>query len=107
LSATNTTPGWHALLAVIRGGGQTRYLYAPQPVQIISNAPPVMNLAMTGPEQLQISVSGTIGQTIVLQTSSDLLNWQPLATNTLTSAMWIYTNNMPLPKLFFRATLTQ
>ena len=29
LTATNASPGWHSIYAMISGGGQTRYLYVP------------------------------------------------------------------------------
>jgi hypothetical protein len=52
-------------------------------------------------------VNGVSGQTIILQASTDLQNWLPLATNALTSANWIYTNAVPpgLGAQFYRVML--
>ena len=36
LFASNAAPGYHTVLAKITGGGRTRYLYAPELVQVIS-----------------------------------------------------------------------
>ena len=50
-------------------------------------------------------MNGISGQTIVLQSSPDLRNWQSLTTNTLTSSRWTYTNNLPAGQQFYRAVL--
>jgi hypothetical protein len=55
--------------------------------------------------QFQIVVSGSPGQTLVLEQSPDLSGWQPLTTNTLVGSQWVYTNDAastPAPR-FFRA----
>ena len=93
LFATNAAPGWHWLFATINNGGQTRYLYAPEMVQVI--APPVLDITQIGVGQFRIGVNGQTNETIVLEGSLNLMNWQPLATNTLTSSKWNYTNNAP------------
>jgi len=93
--ATNVTPGWHWLLATISNGGQTRYLYAPELVQVIANPAPVLDIALISAAQFRIGINGQTNQTIVLEGSIDLMSWQPLATNTLTTSRWNYTNNPP------------
>jgi len=95
LPLTSATPGPHTLFAVITGGGRTRYLYAPEPVQIIPAAqPPTLAIARLSSSQVQITVSGSIGQTLILQTASTLTGWQPTATNTLTASSWIFTDTV-------------
>jgi hypothetical protein len=107
LPATNASPGWHSLLAVISGGGQTRYIYAPERVQVISNQQPILEIAQLNPLQFQIVVNGLPSQTIILQTSPDLASWQSIATNTLATGTWVYTNTpgAGTNMLFYRAAL--
>jgi hypothetical protein len=107
LPATNASPGWHSLLAVISSGGQTRYLYAPERVQVISNQQPILQIAQLNPSQFQIVVNGLPSQTIILQTSPDLAMWQSIATNTLAAGTWVYTNypGAGTNMLFYRAML--
>jgi len=69
-------------------------------------APPVLrNIAQSNGVQFVIGVGGVLGQKIVLQSSPDLQNWLPLATNTLTSGSRNYTNNAPqnCSEQFYRA----
>jgi hypothetical protein len=109
LAASNAAPGWHSLLAVISGGGQTRYFYAPELVQVVSTQYPVLDITRINPSQYQIGVNGSPGQTIILQSSSNLIAWQSLVTNTLSTSRWNYTNNpvTAAPYQFYRATLLQ
>jgi hypothetical protein len=105
LAASNASPGWHSLFAVINGGGQTRYLYAPERVLVVANTL-TLDLAQINASQFRIGVNGLIGQTLVLQTSSNLTTWQPLATNTLATNRWVYTNSIGgTNRLFYRAVL--
>jgi hypothetical protein len=108
LSASNAAPGLHSFFAKITGGGQTRYLYAPELVQVIpSQTPPVLAIAWFSANQFRISVTGQPGQTIILQNSTNFASWFPLATNTLSSTVWLYTNIPPAndTQRFYRAVL--
>ncbi len=108
LAATNASPDRHSLFATITGGGLTRYLYAPEPVQVLlSQQPPLLGILQISPSQFQITINGVAGQNIILQDSPDLSSWQPLATNTLSSNIWIYTNTPAAGTgaMFFRALL--
>jgi len=108
LTTTNVPPGVYAIYGKISDGAHTRYLYAPESVEIVASAqPPVLGIVEWNGTQLVIGVSGVSGQEIVLQSSPDLRNWLPLATNTLTSGSWTYTNNAPhdLSRQFYRAFL--
>jgi hypothetical protein len=96
LCASNAAPGWHAVLGKITGAGQTRFLYAPQRVQVLSSRqPPVLDIARTEPGQYRIGINGLAGQTVVLECSPDLQTWFALATNTLTASRWDHTNAVP------------
>jgi hypothetical protein len=49
-----------------------------------------------------------MAQTIVLQASTDLQSWLPLAANVLAPGNWNYTNNPPsgFTQRFYRALLS-
>jgi hypothetical protein len=109
LYASNAAPGYHAFFAKITGAGRTRYLYAPELVQVISSQqPPTLDIAETGTTQYRIGVNGLPGQTIVLQISSNLQSWVPLVTNTLATSRWTYTNAPPssVDRRYYRAVLS-
>lgn len=83
---------------------------AAKPVQVKNvsdQQPPILDITQTGPSQLQIGINGLTGQTIILQSAPDLVNWQSLATNTLSAARWIYTDSSSeaVASRFYRATL--
>ena len=108
LDATNAAAGVHALYATISGGGRSRCLYAPELVEVISSQQaPVLDIARLGAGQFGIGVNAVSGQTIVLQASTRLGNWLPVATNTFTASRWVYTNNPPAggTQQYFRAVL--
>lgn len=108
LSASNATPGWHTVLAKITGGGRTRYLYAPETVAILpTRQPPSLKIARLDATQFWIGVNGLSGQTVVLECSTDLQVWFALATNTLVTNRWDYTNAPPaeLGARYYRAVL--
>lgn len=96
LAASNATPGVHTLLATISGGGRTRHLYAPEAVEVIApRLPPTLDIVKLNATQYRIGVNGEAGNTVVLQSSPDLQTWTALATNTLVTSRWDFTNTPP------------
>jgi hypothetical protein len=89
LSGTNAPPGYYFLFGKIAGpAGRSRYFYAPEPLQIVAAASPLMDITIRAGGQIQIGVTGTPGDQIVLEDSSDLVNWSPAATNILSGSRW-------------------
>jgi len=107
VAATNTTPGVHSLYAQIRGGGRSRYLYAPERLTVFSSfQPPSLAISREPGSQVRLDISGLPGQRIVLQSAGDLHAWQPLATNWLATNLWSYRDTTEGSiRRFYRAAL--
>lgn len=108
LATTNVSPGTYSVYTRISDGAHVRYLYAPELLTIVSTLqPPVLAIVKLNSTQFHITANGVSGQIIAIQTSADLQSWQPLATNTLTTSRWDYTNTTSAnsSKRFYRARL--
>lgn len=93
LYASNAAPGLHAVLARITNSGRTRYLYAPEWVEVLSlRQPPTLDIARLNATQYRIGVNGLPGQNVILQSSTNLMQWTAMVTNTLATNRWDYTN---------------
>ena len=71
---------------------------AVSPVQLLSPAIP-------GASTFQTTLMGQPGKTYVIQASSDLITWTPIATNTLSGTNWIFAEPVDpsVSHRFFRA----
>jgi hypothetical protein len=108
LFASNATPGLHTILAQISGGGRVRYFYARERIEVLAlRQPPTMEIAQLNSNQCRVSVVGAPGQLAVVQSSTNLLQWISLGTNTLVNGRWDFTNSpSDTPgQLFYRSLL--
>jgi hypothetical protein len=103
-NATNAPAGAHAMFVKFNASGNIRYLYAPEYIRILAPIAPSLDIRKHG-SSVVVGVVGAVGQTMVLQQSTNLAVWTPLATNTLTSTRW--ETSQPVGgaggKKFFRA----
>ena len=91
VGATNATPGEHLLFLQIVANGQSRYLYAAQPVKVMSSfAAPNLQLSSNSGPGPHLSINGLAGQRLVLETSTDLNSWRSIATNWMIQSSWEY-----------------
>lgn len=108
LDTSTVTAGTYRMYASISDGTHSRYVYAPEIVQVLPpSQPPLLDIQGSAGTALRIGITGAPGATVVLQNSTDLHNWVAAATNTLTSGRWVYTNSSPASNaaLFYRAML--
>jgi hypothetical protein len=70
---------------------------------------PTLAIAQLSNTQFRIDVNGVAGQTVVLQSSTDLPNWLPIATNSLSTTRWEYVDSPPINSgtRFYRAALSR
>ena len=73
----------------------------------VKGLPPVLDLSISSPGLALVGVTGTIQQKVVVERSSNLLTWVPLATNTLTSTRWVYSDPQAISDTprYYRAVL--
>lgn len=108
LDTSSVVPGVYRIFAVLSDGTRSRYVYAPEKVQVTpARQAPLLDIAGLASALVRVGIAGAPGSTVVLQSSTDLRNWMPLMTNTLTSSRWVYTNASPANNaaLFYRAVL--
>src|SRR6266850_6266838 len=103
-----TVPGACYLYASISDGSRTRLLYAPQKLILTpTRQPPLLSAQRLEAGLFRCTVSGTPGQTIVVQASTNLSDWLPLQTNLLSGTTWDFVDNesSTLGRRFYRALL--
>jgi hypothetical protein len=79
------------------------------PATAVTNAIPTLQVGSnTGLGQMELWLNGQAGRTYVLQSSTDLLNWSPISTNTLASNSFRFLMSATNPsQLFYRGWLSQ
>jgi hypothetical protein len=77
IAITNSTPGWHSIYARITAGGRTRYLYAPEMLNVLpAIPPPPLAPGITGQPNSQIIVAGATTTFPVVATGTPPLSFQ-------------------------------
>ena len=73
LNESNAPAGFHSVYASISGGGRTRYLYAPEIIQILSAPPPILLSTLSG---TNIVISWSTNSTgFTLQSTTNFASW--------------------------------
>jgi len=110
LNPAITPPGSYSLFVGINDGVHTRYLYAPEKLIVDPSrrapalvAPGVLN------GQFRFTLSGFPGQRVIIQASTNLAQWEGLATNTLTGTTFNFVDESGagLSHRYYRAVLAQ
>ena len=105
LEATNAVPGDHTLFAKVTANSRSRYLYSPETLSVMSSfTPPRLAIAKHSLTNVQVQVTGAVGQRIVLESSPNLQTWSTIATNWLTQPIWTLIQT-PLNDRFYRASV--
>jgi hypothetical protein len=89
LPSTDAAPGTYAVYAKITTGSHSRYLYAPEVLTINPNLQsPRFNPALSTMQPnglFRLSLSGAVGQKVIIQASTSLTAWVPISTNSFSS----------------------
>ncbi|MDB6112146.1 MAG: hypothetical protein JWR69_3896 [Pedosphaera sp.] len=109
LNPVTTLPGTYSVYARISDGLHTRYLYAPEPLILNpSLQPPRLTPLTATTNPFQLSISGFPGQKLIIQSSTNCLNWTSLITNTLagTNGTFLDAAASSYSRRFYRALLS-
>jgi hypothetical protein len=106
INFSNAPVGNYSVFAKLSAGGRSRVLYVAGTLKVVtSSAPPWLDIALQEGGGVTLGVNGVPGQKVILLAASDLVVWQPIATNYLQTARW----ELPLSALganvFYRAML--
>jgi hypothetical protein len=76
-------------------------------IDLVLNPPPNLEASFGPGGRVDVAVNGSRGQTVVVETSTNLVIWQPLSTNTLANDRWVYSEYRSTvdPKRYYRTSL--
>jgi hypothetical protein len=109
LNPATTLPGTYSVYARISDGPHTRYLYAPELLVLTSSLqPPRLTPIVSATNAFPLSISGFTGQKIIIQASTNLVNWTALSTNALTGTNGVFVDAAAAGynRRFYRALLS-
>ncbi len=101
-------PGTYRVFARISYSGNSRYLYAPGKLTLTTSVvPPSLTALGISNSQFNLLVSGSPGQRVVVEASTDFAAWTPILTNTMISGSTNISDaqSVALPERFYRARL--
>jgi len=108
LNPSVTMPGNYSLFASIGDGVHTRYLYAPERLTLApSRRAPVLFANGFQSSRFHLTISGFPGQVMIVQASTNLVQWEALATNELSGTSFDFADDssVGLPRRYYRAVL--
>jgi hypothetical protein len=108
LNATNAPAGTYNVFVKLTGNGRSRMLYAPSVLTIVPGTQPqplLLDIVDDSNGNVTVGVNGTVGQKVVLQQTTDLSSWNPIATNVLSATRWEVTQPADATNMFYRAVL--
>ncbi len=91
---TGVPVGTYSVCAKISDGTRSRYLYAPQLVQVIASPPIMLGITNGTAGNATVYIGSAPGQATILQSSTDLTNWTAIKTNSNPSGTWVYPINL-------------
>jgi len=108
LNPAVTLPGNYSLFASISDGAHTRYLYAPERLVLDPSrrAPGIFANGFQN-NRFHLTISGYPGQNIIVEASTNLVQWDALATNTLSGTTFDFADEAStgLAHRYYRAVL--
>ena len=110
VDAAAVVPGSYAVCARLSDGVRTRYLYAPQLLVVTPSLQPpsidAASLTLSG-GIMHFNVNAFPGQEVTVLSSTDLVNWSPLQTQTFTGTNWEFVDMDAgnFARRFYRAIL--
>ena len=87
---TGLPSGTYSVCAKISDGTRSRYLYAPQLVQVLPPPPLVLGITNGIAGHAAVYIGSAPGQPTILQSSTDLTNWTSIKTNSSPGGTWLY-----------------
>jgi hypothetical protein len=99
-------PGAYSLVATIGDSTHSRFLYASQKIIVTSGEqPPALTSVRTESGQFRFTIAGQAGQSVVIQSSTNLAHWISLQTNLLSTGSADFSEPIIAPNRFYRALL--
>ncbi len=91
---------------VMLDGTRRRYLYTESSVDWRGGCTrPTIAITRLSGSRVRLAVTASVGDRVVVERSSNLFFWQPVATNTYTGSTWLLTNTITMGNQFWRSVV--